>query len=386
MTKITGLAGLRPSASAAKRITCPPYDVIKPGTKLEALLQENLQSMYHVVLGDQPVRTLEKMKACGDLITDTEEAFYVYEQCYGEKRRIGVLAAVEVSAYEEKQVIRHEKTFDSKVQGRIKLMEETGYITEPIWLLTPQPIGALLEAIAEKDEPVYAFTSDFQGESELSGIANRVFRVPAQSAQGKQLAEMVSKTALYIADGHHRYHSALRMGLDRCIAYLCEAGHAHIQAYNRVIKGKASLATIKDQLPLQEESAFTTPQRHQFQLYTREGCFSYRVTEVDEDDVVGRLDCRLLEKTLYPLLGLGHEMIHDPAFFDYYPEQDLAAMESIVERGTYDLAVALHPVSAEELMAVADAGIVNPEIVMPEKSTFFAPKILSGLILIPTKG
>jgi uncharacterized protein (DUF1015 family) len=105
---------------------------------------------------------------------------------------------------------------------------------------------------------------------------------------------------------------------------------------------------------------------------------------VDEEDVVERLDCRLLERTLYPLLGLAHGLIHDPAYFDYYPEQDLARMEREVDEGRYDLAVALHPVSPAELMAVADAGIANPEIVMPEKSTFFAPKILSGLIMIPT--
>jgi uncharacterized protein (DUF1015 family) len=67
--------------------------------------------------------------------------------------------------------------------------------------------------------------------------------------------------------------------------------------------------------------------------------------------------------------------------FDYYPEWDLATMKALVDAGEYDLAVALHPVSIGELMAGADAGMANPEIVMPEKSTFFAPKILSGLFL-----
>ena len=74
-------------------------------------------------------------------------------------------------------------------------------------------------------------------------------------------------------------------------------------------------------------------------------------------------------------------MIVDPAHFDYYSESALDEMRAVVNRGDYDIAVALHPVSLEELMAVADAGLEDPDIVMPEKSTFFAPKILSGLLV-----
>ncbi len=74
-------------------------------------------------------------------------------------------------------------------------------------------------------------------------------------------------------------------------------------------------------------------------------------------------------------------MIQDPAHFDYYPESQIDQMKAAVDRGDYDLAIALHPVSIDELMAVADAGLENPDIVMPEKSTFFAPKILSGLFV-----
>ena len=99
------------------------------------------------------------------------------------------------------------------------------------------------------------------------------------------------------------------------------------------------------------------------------------------EDVVGRLDCAILERELYPKLGLTHDMIVDPDHFDYYSESALGEMKEVVDRGDYDIAVALHPVSLDELMAVADAGLRNPQIVMPEKSTFFQPKILSGLFL-----
>src|SRR5690606_21623248 len=120
--------------------------------------------------------------------------------------------------------------------------------------------------------------------------------------------------------------------------------------------------------------------KHHVSLYTREGAFLLKAQDVPAD-VVGGLDCSILERELYPHLGVEHSMILKQEHFDYYPEWDLATMKALVDEGKYDLAVALHPVSIDELIAVADAGMNNPEIVMPEKSTFFAPKILSGIIL-----
>src|SRR5690606_14219645 len=98
-------------------------------------------------------------------------------------------------------------------------------------------------------------------------------------------------------------------------------------------------------------------------------------------DVVGRLDCSILEREVYPHLGVEHSMIVKKEHFDYYPEWDLATMKALVDADEYDLAVALHPVSLGELVAVADAGLKDSNVVMPEKSTFFATKILSGIVL-----
>jgi uncharacterized protein (DUF1015 family) len=384
LAKIFGLAGLRPGAGWAEKVTCPPYDVIKPGSPLEALLKKNPDSLYHVILGDSPLAGLSALRQKGALLQDEEPGFYVYEQCWGESRRLGFLAAPAVSGYERQEIIRHEKTFDEKVQGRIKLMAETGYVTEPIWLLTRVSIAPVLEQVCAGSPPLYEFISDFQGESELSGISNRVFKVAADSIQGRLLQDKIGEGPLYIADGHHRYHSALKMGLDRCVAYVCQADQATIQAYNRVIRSKTDMEAIEARLPLEPAAAFATPPRHSFTIYTRQGCWQYKAPPVASADVVAALDCRILEDALYPVLGLRHDMIMDSRYFDYYPEQDLAKMRRLVDQGVYDLAVALHPVQPGELLAVADAGLLDPEIVMPEKSTFFAPKILSGLILIPT--
>ena len=378
MAKINGLQGLRPALETAERLATPPYDVIKEGSPLESLLSKNPHSFYHVTLGDTPAETLASLQQQGVLIPDSEPCFYVYEQTWKDGGRLGFFAAVEVSPYSEGNVIRHEKTFDEKVKGRIAVTRATGYTLEPIFLLTRSSIGSTLEAVRKNEKPLYEFSSDFGGYNDLHGIKTRIFRVPENSAQGKLLRGAVGKNPLYIADGHHRYHAALLGEQTHAMAYIVE--DARILAYNRVIRGAVPFSEIRGSLKLTSVPEFITPPKHQFCLYSKEGAFLLKAKNVPED-VVGKLDCSILERELYPKLGVEHSMILKKDHFDYYPEWDLATMKSLVDRGEYDVAVALHPVSISELMAVADAGMSNPEIVMPEKSTFFAPKILSGLIL-----
>jgi uncharacterized protein (DUF1015 family) len=378
MAEIAGLHGLRAAKGKAEALATPPYDVIKEGSPLENLLNSNPESFFHVTLGPDPVQALKALTDKGVLIQDDEPAFYVYEQKWQGQERLGFFAAVAVSAYAEGNIIRHEKTFDEKVKGRLKVTNETGYTLEPIFLLTKSPIQPILEKVRAEQAPEYSITSDFKGWNDLHGIASRFFRVPEASPAGQALKKAVAANALYIADGHHRYHAALLNGQTHAMAYIVE--QARILAYNRVINGTKKFKDILSKLDLQPAPAFTTPDKHAFRIYSKEGAFTLKAKNVPTD-VVGRLDCSILEKELYPHLGVDHSMILQKKHFDYYPESDLATMKALVDKGEYDIAVALCPVSIDELMAVADAGMKNPEVVMPEKSTFFAPKILSGLVL-----
>lgn len=377
MVATKGLTGLRPHPDFVARVTSPPYDVIKPGTPLEKRLAAEPASLFHVILGDAPKQALDRLRAEGFVVEDDEPAYYVYEQRWNGEARTGVFVAGEVSDYAEKKIIRHEKTFDAKVKGRIALARETGHTFGPVFLLTRARIGGALEA-AKEGAPLYDFTTDLGGLNDLHGIHNRIWRVPEVSEAGQRIRAALAPEPFYIADGHHRYHAALKNGQSHFLGYVTE--EARIQAYNRVVNGVRPFSAVKDELPLDEVDRFETPPKHAFSLYTKEGTWRLLAREVPED-VVGRLDCAILERELYPKLGLTHDMIQDPARFDYYPERDLDEMRAVVDRGDYDLAIALHPVSIEELMAVADAGLVSPDIVMPEKSTFFAPKILSGMFI-----
>ncbi len=379
MVAIEGLIGLRARPEHVARLTTPPYDVIKEGSPLAERLAANPDSLFHVILGPRPKEALEGLVARGVLVTDEEPAYYVFEQRWGEgESRTGVYVAVEVSDYAQGEVIRHEKTFDEKVRGRIALAKATAHTIGPVFLLTRAALAPLLERAKAEGAPLYDFTSDFGGGTDLSGVASRVWRVPAASERGRSIAEALAPHPLYIADGHHRYHAALKNGQSHVLGYITP--EARILAYDRVVRGVRPFAEAERELALEPLEAFATPPKHAFALYTREGTYLLRAQHVP-DDVVGRLDCAILERELYPHLGLTHDHIVDPAHFDYYPESALDEMKAVVDQGRYELAIALHPVSIDELIAVADRGLEDPRVVMPEKSTFFSPKILSGLVL-----
>ena len=377
MVATIGLTGLRPEPNYASTVTSPPYDVIKPDTPLEERLRGEPHSLFHVILGEHPAEAVKRLQSEQVLREDDEPAYYVYEQTWPGGERTGVFVAAAVSPYEDMQIIRHEKTFDDKVKGRIAVRRATGLHIGPVFTLTRAPLAGPLE-IAKDADPLYDFESDFGGLSELEGIRNRVWRVAEKSEAGSAIQAVLASEPLYIADGHHRYHASLLNGQTHFLSYVAEG--ASILAYNRVINGLRPFSEVEAELSLEPVDTFATPDKHRFCIYTKRGTYELAAQNVP-NDVVGRLDCSVLERELYPRLGLTHDMIADSRYFDYYSEAALDQMTAVVDRGDYDLAVALHPVSLEELMAVADAGLDDPTIVMPEKSTFFAPKILSGLFL-----
>lgn len=378
MVATIGLTGLRPDPARVAEIASPPYDVIKPGTPLEELLESKPRSLFHIILGKDPAAAMDRLLAEGALIEDEEPAYYVYAQTWPGGQRTGVFVAAEVSPYGDHQVIRHEKTFDDKVKGRIAMRRATGLHIGPVFVLTRAPIASVLDDAKREADPLYDFVSEFGGFSELEGIRNKVWRVPETSETGQRIRATLATEPLYIADGHHRYHASLLNEQTHFLCYVTE--EAVIQAYNRVINGVRPFSEVAGELALKPVDAFRTPPKHSFCIYTKDGSYMLDAEHLP-DDVVGRLDCAILERELYPKLGLTHDMIVDPNHFDYYSESALDEMKAAVDRGDYDIAVALHPASLDELMAVADAGLEDPDIVMPEKSTFFQPKILSGLQL-----
>ncbi len=383
MVAVQGIVGLRPDPQRVARIVAPPYDVVVEGSPLHRALEEEPLSVYHVILGAEPEAALRRLREEAGLLDEEEPSLYVLEQRWpapggGEERRWGVLCAVEVAPYETGRIRRHEKTFDHKVQGRLALRAATGMTWGPVFLLGRAPLDDLLRGAAEGGPPLYDFTMRAPG-NDLDGVRHRVWRLPEHTSLGTAIRERLAPEPLYIADGHHRYHAALCGGQREALAYVTSG--ARILAYDRLVRGVRPFDQVRAQLPLEPVERFETPPKHAFCLHSREGTFLLRAQRVPED-VVGRLDCSILERELYPALGLRPEMLRDPAHFAYRPETDLPEMARAVDRGDYDLAIALHPVSVEDLMAVADAGLSDPDVVMPQKSTYFAPKLPTGLAVL----
>jgi uncharacterized protein (DUF1015 family) len=244
-------------------------------------------------LGPEPAAARDRLLADGSLIEDDEPSYYVYEQTWDGGKRTGVFVAAEVSPYGAKQIIRHEKTFDDKVKGRIAMRRATGLHIGPVFVLTRASIASTLERAKREADPIYDFTSRFGGFSELEGIQNKVWRVPEASETGRALQAALGTQPFYIADGHHRYHASLLNEQTHFLCYVTE--EAVIQAYNRVINGVRPFTEVAGDLALRPVDSFRTPKKHSFCIYTKNGCFELDAQEVPSD-VVGRLDCAILER------------------------------------------------------------------------------------------
>ncbi len=380
LLEINGLCGLRPIPEKIAEITTPPYDVIPKGSHLDLLLKKRKDALTHITLGENPKETLNRFKEEGIFQEESEPALYIYVQEWNNQKRIGVLCAPSMHPYHEGIIVRHEKTFDDKVKGRQKVYAETEHSFEPVFLLTKEKITPFLQEIVGKRKPTYAFISAFDETTDLHNIKNTIYRIPSTEKDAQHLTATLIQSPLYIADGHHRYHAALLDHHTHFLGYICDS--AQILAYNRVITGTKKFAEIKNKLTLKKVSEYRTPKKHTFCIYTKDGIYVLKSERMSSNSThpLQNLDCTLLEQELYSLLGLDHSMILNSKHFAYYPETQLHEMKRLVDAGSYNIAVALHPASIQELMRVADAGVRNQDIVMPEKSTYFSPKILSGII------
>ncbi len=396
MVRIQGITGL--VAADPGTFVSPPYDVIQPGSEVEDLLSQRLNSAYPLIRlnenlpgiweGTDRRGVLDSLVTTGVLKEDETPSYYVLEQEWDGGKRIGVLVSGEVTDYDKGQVIRHEKTFDDKVEGRVDLRKELELQMGPVWCLVrdgQNDFEKLLGEIVRENTPDADFTCDFESAvvSEMHGMRNRVFRIPASSDYGRQLAAKLNPRPFYIADGHHRYHACFSTGQKQFFAYVCPEQSAQILAYNRVINPSRVFEEIKCKLDTSQVDQFKTPEKGHFSIYTKGGIYVVRASDFcAADDVVGKLDVTKLERQVYPHLGLVPDMISLRAYLDYYPETALDRMKGLVDSGAYKMAVALHPVSVRELLDVAYKGFMDGVTVMPEKSTYFYQKLPTGIVMM----
>ena len=398
---------LRPAKELAPLIAALPYDVMSSEEARERV-KGNPYSFLHVdraeidfPTGTDPYdgrvyrRARENLEHMADkrwMVREEEPCFYVYRQIMDGRAQTGLVGCASIDDYVNNAIKKHEKTRADKEADRIRHVDACSAHTGPIFLTCRggDQLRMLMQEICTGD-PLYNFDAD--------GVHQTVWRVadPETVAALAQAAEQTG--SFYIADGHHRCASAVHVGLDRrahtgritgeeefnfFLAVLFPADELRIMDYNRVVFDLAGhtpeefLQEISSSFTVEERGTFpfAPPARHTFGMYLRGRWYllTAKPGTFAEDDVVGSLDVSILQNNLLaPVLGIQDPRTDERIDFiggiRGYAELEKRA-------GADGVAFAMHPTSLEELMDIADAGLV-----MPPKSTWFEPKLLSGLFI-----
>jgi len=415
-------AAVRPTTSVADQVAALPYDVYDRVEAVAAVDGEPLSflnidrpetqfpadaDMYAPEVYAKAHELFDARRADGTFVTEPAPCFYLYELTMGGRSQTGVVACCAIDDYLENVIKKHENTLEKKELDRIRHIDALDAQTGPIFL-TYRDSDAIdiLVAAVKKTAPLY----DFAGED---GVTHRVWRMAAASeetacsqAYAGLVAAFAKVPCAYIADGHHRAASAVKVGLARreanpgydgteefnyFMSVLFPASQLSILAYNRVVRDLNGLtkdeflnALAGENGPFEiihkQESQLEPIDKGAVGMYLDREWYGLGVKpEFESSDPVGGLDVSILqEKVLAPILGIGDPRTDERIEF-VGGIRGLRELERKVNRidargDGLAVAFAMFPTSIDELLDVADAGRL-----MPPKSTWFEPKLRSGL-------
>ncbi len=407
MAEIIPFFGVLPAKELASRVAALPYDVYSREEAARKAAEDRLsflnidrpetqfdasEDMYAPEVYLKADEMLQKEIAAGIFIQDPERNYYVYELTMAGRSQTGLVACASVDDYLNGVIKRHENTRPEKEEDRVRHVDACSAQTGPIFLAyrRQERIAAVTARVKEED-PLFDFVSD-------DGITHRLWRV-RDTADTIELCQAFSEIdRIYIADGHHRAASAVRVALKRrqdhpgysgeeefnyFLSVLFPDDELQILDYNRVVRDLNGLS--REEFLLKVGEAFDVrgqapqekPQeKGQIRMYLGGSWYDLRIRKACQSgDPVDGLDVSILQnRLLAPVLG-----ITDPARderIDFVGGiRGLSALKDRVDDG-WAAAFALFPTSIGELFAVADAGKL-----MPPKSTWFEPKLRSGLFL-----
>lgn len=402
---------LHPAAGLAAQVASPPYDVMSRD-EARAMAGDNARSFLHVIrpeigLADEVDphgeavykagrANLERLRAEGTLVQDPAPALWLYRLRMGDHVQTGFVGASEVADYTADRIKKHEFTRPDKEDDRTRHTDLLGANTGPVFLAcrSASALEALQEEVA-RGAPDVDFTAP-------DGIQHTLWRIGDPALLQRAAAAFEGIDAFYIADGHHRAKSAERVRdlrharqpdaaapWHRFLTVVFPDTQLKVLPYNRVVadlnghSAPAFLEALAADFEIGPPGASAEPpERHQFgmYLYNEGGGTWRRLTArphvVDESDPVACLDVAILQdRVLGPLLGI-EDPRTSPRVSFVGGIRGTAELERRVDAAGEGLAVAMYPTSLAELFAVADAGRV-----MPPKSTWFEPKLRSGLLV-----
>ena len=401
--RVKPFRALRPALDKAERVTSVPYDVVD-AAEAKTLATGNPLSFLHVSRPEidlpegtdvysnevyaQGAKALKSLQECGALIRESGDCFYVYRQIMGSHSQTGIVTCSHIDDYAGNLIRKHEKTRQNKEDDRTRHVLEMNANSGPVFL-TYRDTDTLdkMTAAVKIDAPLYDFTAE-------DGVQHTLWRVSEEL--GRWVEAFAGVPLSYVADGHHRAAAAFRAGARRkelnpahdgseeynwFLTVLFPAGQLKILAYNRCVQDLNGLS-VEEYLEKVKSIFTVNPAESALPAGARELCMYlagqwYHLSwDEFETDPVGVLDVSVLQdRLLAPLLGIDDPRTNERVFFI----GGIRGTEELVKRvdsGRDAVAFSMYPCSVEQMMDIADV-----DQIMPPKSTWFEPKLRSGLIV-----
>lgn len=411
MATIRPFMGIRPNPDFAAAVAALPYDVMN-SDEARSMTTGNPYSFLHIDKAeiDLPPETdhhspavyekakenLERMISEGVFTQDLLPNLYIYRLTMNGKSQTGLVACTSIDEYLDGTIKKHELTRADKETDRIRHVDALNANTGPIFLAYQgqEMIQSMIDGWICAHKPIYDFIAE-------DGIGHTVWMIDSDTEIGLLVSAFQDVANFYIADGHHRNASAAKVGLQRrkekeaydgteefnfYLSVLFPAQELQIFDYNRVVQDlnghtpKEFLEKLSENfqvLPYEGQGQYKPDEAHKFGMYLDGKWFvlTTKTASVPNDPVLG-LDVSLLQNLLLaPILNIGDPRTDQRIDF-IGGIRGLKELERRVDNGEMAVAFSLFPTSMQELMDVADSGLT-----MPPKSTWFEPKLRSGLFL-----
>ena len=409
MAEIRPFVCVRPAEELASRVAALPYDVYNRQEAKEEVQREPLSFLkidraetnfddsvdtYAPEVYQKAKELLQKDKQEGVYITDEDRSYYIYQLVMDGRPQTGLVACSSVDDYMNHVIKKHENTREDKEIDRITHVDTCSAQTGPIFLAyrSDKGIHDIVASYVENETPIYDFTA-------VDGIAHRVWKIAKKEDVDAIYKAFQNIQQIYIADGHHRAASAVKVGLKRrqenpgytgeeefnyFLSVLFPHDELRILDYNRTVKnlnGRSLMQFLeeisKNFIVEKAEGQVRPEKKGTFGMYT-EGQW-YHLTAKPElfegKDAVGSLDVSVLQDYLLgPVLGIGDPRTDQRIDFI----GGIRGLSELEKRADSDMKISfsMYPTSITELFDVADQ-----ELLMPPKSTWFEPKLRSGLFI-----
>ena len=410
MATIKPFKGVRPPKSLVERIVSRPYDVLN-SDEARAEAADNDMSLYHIIKPeiDFPVGTdehdervyakaaenFQKFQDNGWLVQDTNEHYYVYAQTMNGRTQYGLCVAAAVSDYMTGNIKKHELTRRDKEEDRMKHVRVNNANIEPVFFAYPHndELDAIVAQITRR-EPEYDFVT-------ADGFGHHFWVINDEGTIERITQLFAAMPAMYIADGHHRSAAAALVGNEKrlqnpnhrgdeeynyFLAVCFPDNQLTIIDYNRVVKDlngltdNEFLAKIAEHFDIEDKGTdiYKPARLHNFALYL--GGHWYSLTAhpdtYDDHDPIGVLDVTVSSNLILDKI-LGIKDLRSDKRIDFVGGiRGLGELQRRVDSGEMRMALALYPVSMQQIIDIADSGNI-----MPPKTTWFEPKLRSGLII-----